>query len=131
MILPTGNKVVLEKPVTTEDAKLGFILKPGMTLNDMEKLAVVQALAFTKNDRTKAAKMLGLTTKGFYNKMHKHSLFERKIKVLPTRQQLVEACKKHGGQTKLAKEFGISRETVLRYIKIYKIETRRKRNGGL
>lgn len=47
----------------------------GMTLADMEKEFIALTLASTKGNKQKAAKILGISRKAFYDKLKRHGLF--------------------------------------------------------
>ncbi len=48
--------------------------KIGTSLNKVEKTMVVKTLETTNNDRQKATKLLGISRRSIYNKLHKHDL---------------------------------------------------------
>lgn len=50
---------------------------PNMTLYDLEKAYILEALEYYEGNRTQAAAALGITIKTLYNKMHEFELFEK------------------------------------------------------
>lgn len=48
--------------------------KLGTSLDEVEREMVLQALAATDNNRKEAAKLLGISRRAIYNKLHKHNL---------------------------------------------------------
>jgi DNA-binding NtrC family response regulator len=48
--------------------------KLGTSLDEVEREMVLQALAATNNNRKEAAKLLGISRRAIYNKLHKHNL---------------------------------------------------------
>ncbi len=46
----------------------------GMSLDNVEREMVLHALAATNNNRTEAAKLLGISRRALYNKLNKHNL---------------------------------------------------------
>jgi DNA-binding NtrC family response regulator len=49
-------------------------IKPGMSLSEIEKIAIQSTLAFTKNNKTKAAEILGIGRKTLHRKLDEHNL---------------------------------------------------------
>ncbi len=49
-------------------------LKPGMSLDEIEKVAIQSTLAYTKNNKTKAAEILGIGRKTLHRKLDEHNL---------------------------------------------------------
>lgn len=49
---------------------------PIMTLAQLERLYILNALKATDGNKTKAAGMLGITIKTLYNKLHEYGEFE-------------------------------------------------------
>ena len=47
-----------------------------MTLEDLEKNHILQMLAYQQGNKTKTAKMLGITIKTLYNKLHRYGMLE-------------------------------------------------------
>ena len=53
-----------------------------MTLDSLEKNHILQMLAFQHGNKTKTAKVLGITIKTLYNKLHRYGLLENGADVL-------------------------------------------------
>jgi len=51
-----------------------FTLEVGRSLDEVEKSFIQKTLAHTKNNRTEAARLLGITRRALYNKLHKHNI---------------------------------------------------------
>lgn len=51
-----------------------FTIEVGRTLEEVEKSLIQKTLSHTKNNRTEAAELLGITRRALYNKLHKHSI---------------------------------------------------------
>jgi two-component system response regulator HydG len=47
-----------------------------MTLEDLEKNHILQMLAYQQGNKTKTAKMLGITIKTLYNKLHRYGMLD-------------------------------------------------------
>lgn len=58
----------------TKDKKTSIKNLSGMTLEELEKLAVIQTLEACDGSRNKAAEMLGVSLKSIYNKVKKYEL---------------------------------------------------------
>lgn len=66
------EEVVVEKK---EEEVLGY---REMTLNDLEKHHIVQTLEHLSGNKTKTAKVLGITVKTLYNKLHSYGMIDAK-----------------------------------------------------
>jgi transcriptional regulator with GAF, ATPase, and Fis domain len=51
-----------------------------MTLENLEKNHILQMLAYQQGNKTKTAKVLGITIKTLYNKLHRYGLLDESIK---------------------------------------------------
>lgn len=54
-------------------------IKAGMTVGDMERALIFETLRATKNNRTEAAKMLGISIRTLRNKLHEYRADERGV----------------------------------------------------
>jgi len=52
------------------------VFKPGMTLAELERLAIQQTLEMTRQNRTQAAKVLGISIRTLRNKLNEYRLLE-------------------------------------------------------
>ena len=50
---------------------------PGVSLSELEKQYIIQALTYFKGNKTQVANALGITIKTLYNKLHEYGEFER------------------------------------------------------
>ncbi len=50
----------------------GLRLRPGMTVGEAERLLILDTLAFTQNNKTRAAEMLGISLKTLHNKLKEY-----------------------------------------------------------
>ena len=66
---PGNTKEGSNQPPSTGQPSLA-----GMSLSDIEKLAIRQTLEHCGNNRSKAARMLGIASKSIYNKINKYGL---------------------------------------------------------
>lgn len=66
---------------TTEDvnkvAGIILLIPEGATLSDVERKYILRILEDSQGNKTKAAKVLGVTIKTLYNKLHEYGLFEQ------------------------------------------------------
>jgi two-component system response regulator HydG len=51
-----------------------------MTLENLEKNHILQMLAYQQGNKTKTAKVLGITIKTLYNKLHRYGLLDESVK---------------------------------------------------
>lgn len=77
--LPTtivrGAQVISKDKVQPADKSVSFDIPPhGLSLDDLEKQLVTQALEKSKNNKSKAAKLLGLTRGTFRYRLQKYGL---------------------------------------------------------
>jgi DNA-binding NtrC family response regulator len=47
-------------------------LRPGMTVAEAERLLILETLAFTQNNKTRAAELLGISLKTLHNKLKEY-----------------------------------------------------------
>jgi transcriptional regulator with PAS, ATPase and Fis domain len=50
----------------------GLYLRPGMTVAEAERLLIIETLASTQNNKTRAAEMLGISLKTLHNKLKEY-----------------------------------------------------------
>jgi DNA-binding NtrC family response regulator len=62
------QKKVLEKPSVFQ------LPSSGISLDELEKSCILQALDMTHGNKTRAAMLLGITRRALYSKMHTHSI---------------------------------------------------------
>jgi DNA-binding NtrC family response regulator len=76
-------------PASIQDAERvpsqsGFVIPPHHTLEEIEKLAILQTLERTRGNKRKAASILGVYRPTLYNKLKKYNLMEtRDPKAVP------------------------------------------------
>lgn len=51
-----------------------IVIEIGKSLDEVEKHLIQKTLSHTKNNRTEAAELLGITRRALYNKLHKHNI---------------------------------------------------------
>jgi len=61
-------------PSSPESAPLG--IRPGMTVQEMEKALIFETLRSTDNNRTEAARLLGISIRTLRNKLHEYRVEE-------------------------------------------------------
>ena len=82
VIVAEGTDVTVEDlPPTIRDAERlpnqsGFVIPPHHTLEEIEKLAILQTLERTRGNKRKAASILGVYRPTLYNKLKKYNLME-------------------------------------------------------
>lgn len=57
-----------------ENSEHPFVIRPGLTLKDMEKELILSTLRQTENNRTRAAEILGITRQTLQNKLKEYGL---------------------------------------------------------
>jgi len=62
------QKKILEKPTAFR------LPETGISLDELEKSLILQALDMTSDNKTKAAGLLGISRRALYSKMHTHSI---------------------------------------------------------
>jgi two-component system response regulator HydG len=55
----------------------GPTLKPGMTVDEAERRLILMTLEYTKDNKTRAATMLGFSLKTLYNKLKRLRITEK------------------------------------------------------
>jgi len=87
-----GTDITLDDlPPTIRDAERlptqsGFVLPPHHTLEEIEKLAILQTLERTRGNKRKAASILGVYRPTLYNKLKKYNLIETQDRTPKTAQ---------------------------------------------
>ena len=82
VIVAEGTDITLDDlPTAIRDAErlpnqAGFVIPPHHTLEEIEKLAILQTLERTRGNKRKAASILGVYRPTLYNKLKKYNLFE-------------------------------------------------------
>src|SRR5918992_135585 len=82
VIVAEGTDITLDDlPPTIRDAErlpnqTGFVIPPHHTLEEIEKLAILQTLERTRGNKRKAASILGVYRPTLYNKLKKYNLIE-------------------------------------------------------
>ncbi len=80
VIVAEGTDITLDDlPPTIRDAErlpnqTGFVIPPHHTLEEIEKLAILQTLERTRGNKRKAASILGVYRPTLYNKLKKYNL---------------------------------------------------------
>lgn len=59
-------------PVSTSDPE-AILVRVGITVDDCEKALIFKTLDHTKQNKTRAAELLGISLKTMHNKLKKHS----------------------------------------------------------
>jgi len=72
-------KRVIENKGMQEEKDLSPISYTGMTLGDLERLHICDTLDHTQGNKTKTAKILGITVKTLYNKLHSYGMIHPKV----------------------------------------------------
>lgn len=71
---PTPSTSLADFP---EDQKLGsLVIRPGMTVHDVEKTLILETLRSTRNNRTQAAQLLGISVRTLRNKLADYRVFD-------------------------------------------------------
>ncbi|MCB0394107.1 MAG: sigma-54-dependent Fis family transcriptional regulator [Bdellovibrionales bacterium] len=76
-VLTSVNPVIQDADVhipEIEERKSGSGLSPGMTVSEAEKLLILKTLEFTDQNRTHAARMLGISIRTLRNKINEYKL---------------------------------------------------------
>jgi two-component system response regulator FlrC len=61
---------VVEQPAAINAS--GLMIRSGVTVHDMEKALILETLRTTNNNRTEAAKLLGISIRTLRNKLHEY-----------------------------------------------------------
>ena len=79
-LFPFEGDLRLKAPTIRDAERLpnqtGFIIPPHHTLEEIEKLAILQTLERTRGNKRKAASILGVYRPTLYNKLKKYNLME-------------------------------------------------------
>jgi DNA-binding NtrC family response regulator len=59
--------------VISADAENRLRLRPGMTVEEAERRLIFETLAFTQNNKTRAAELLGISLKTLHNKLNEYA----------------------------------------------------------
>lgn len=70
---------IIDNKLSSEKEKDTAVSYVGITLGDLEKKHIVDTLEFTQGNKTKTAKILGITVKTLYNKLHSYGMISAKI----------------------------------------------------
>lgn len=70
---------IIDSKSLSEKDKNPVVSYVGITLGDLEKKHIVDTLEFTQGNKTKTAKILGITVKTLYNKLHSYGMISAKI----------------------------------------------------
>ena len=82
LLVAESTDITLEDlPPSIRDAErlpnqTGFVIPPHHTLEEIEKLAILQTLERTRGNKRKAASILGVYRPTLYNKLKKYNLIE-------------------------------------------------------
>lgn len=63
---------VVERPAAIGASASGLVIRSGTTVHDMEKALILETLRTTNNNRTEAAKLLGISIRTLRNKLHEY-----------------------------------------------------------
>ena len=69
-----GDVSIKAQSVLTAEAADAPSLKPGMTISEAEKRLIMKTLEHTKQNRTRAAQMLGISIRTLRNKLHEYGV---------------------------------------------------------
>lgn len=82
-VLLTESDIIQDSDlsIVVKEKKQNPILGPGMTVFEAEKLLILNTLEYTKNNKTHAAKLLGISVRTLRNKLHEYDggAFEQNI----------------------------------------------------
>jgi DNA-binding NtrC family response regulator len=84
LVCKTGEITPDDLPETLRDgvtAREEFIIPPGRTLAELERLAIVQTLQRTNWNKQEAAQLLGLYRPTLYSKMRKHRIVDERAQM--------------------------------------------------
>ena len=79
--MASGGTIQLEHlpPLDVKDSTAMAVATGKMTLDDMERTAIITAIRRSKGNKTEAAKILGITRRMIYSRMKKLGLSEEHI----------------------------------------------------
>jgi two-component system response regulator HydG len=72
--LPFNIRMAQGNSQNTQSPQTGATI--AMTLEDLEKNHILQMLSYQQGNKTKTAKMLGITIKTLYNKLHRYGMLD-------------------------------------------------------
>jgi transcriptional regulator of acetoin/glycerol metabolism len=70
----SGERDVPEDRIEDQDEESVVVFRPGMTMDEMERAAIVAALQEVQGNRRKAAGLLGIGERTLYRKLAKYGL---------------------------------------------------------
>lgn len=108
VIVAEGADVTLDDlPPSIRDSERspsqsGFVIPPHHTLEEIEKLAILQTLERTRGNKRKAASILGVYRPTLYNKLKKYNLLERSDRTAANRAAAAPAQPEPADEQKAA-----------------------------
>ncbi len=78
-VVTTSGEVLRKKDISPDFGRTvsagsedGLRLRPGLTVSEAERRLILETLAFTQNNKTRAAEMLGISLKTLHNKLKEY-----------------------------------------------------------